>query len=99
MRTTHMQRLLDMKQSVWLDDLSRDMIRSGELCDLIDRGLRGLTSNPTIFDQAIGRTTAYDDDLNKWSMSPDTDRDVYERLAIQDVREAADLFRPVYDST
>jgi transaldolase len=99
MRTTHMQCLLDMKQSVWLDDLSRNMTRSGELRDLIERGLRGMTSNPTIFEQAIGRSTAYDDDLNKWSMSPDTDRDVYERLAIQDVREAADLFRAVYDST
>ena len=81
MRTTHMQRLLDMRQSVWLDDLNREMIRSGELCDLIGRGLRGVTSNPTIFEQAIGRSTAYDVDLNKWSMSPETDRDVYERVA------------------
>src|SRR5688572_19366471 len=99
MRTTHMQGLLDMKQSVWLDDLSREMTRSGELRALIDSGIRGLTSNPTIFEQAIGGSTAYDDDLNKWSMSPETDHDVYERLAIQDVREAADLFRPVYDAT
>jgi transaldolase len=94
-----MQALLDMKQSVWLDDLSREMTRSGELRDLIDRGLRGITSNPTIFEKAIAHSTAYDDDLNRWSMSPETDRDVYERLAIQDVREAADLFRPVYDAT
>ena len=94
-----MQGLLDMKQSVWLDDLSREMTRSGELRALIDSGIRGLTSNPTIFEQAIGGSTAYDDDLNKWSMSPETDHDVYERLAIQDVREAADLFRPVYDAT
>ena len=94
-----MQGLLDMKQSVWLDDLSREMTRSGELRALIDSGIRGLTSNPTIFEQAIGDSTAYDDDLNKWSMSPETDHDVYERLAIQDVREAADLFRPVYDAT
>ena len=99
MRTTHMQRLLDMKQSVWLDDLSRDMTRYGELRALIDRGLRGVTSNPTIFEQAIGRSTAYDDDLRKWSMSPETDRNVYEVLAIQDVREAADLFRDLYGST
>jgi transaldolase len=99
MRTTHMQRLLDMKQSVWLDDLNRDMTRNGELRELIERGLQGMTSNPTIFEQAIGRSTAYDDDLNRWSMSPETDLDVYERLAIQDVREAADVFRPVYDAT
>ena len=58
-----------------------------------------MTSNPTIFEQAIRDSTAYDHDLNTWSMSPDSDRDIYERLAIQDVREAADLFRPVYDET
>lgn len=94
-----MQDLLDMKQSVWLDDLNRDMTRDGELLDLIEKGLRGVTSNPTIFEHAIERSTAYDDDLRKWSMSPETDRDVYEILAIQDVREAADLFRDLYDST
>jgi transaldolase len=94
-----MQALLEMKQSVWLDDLSREMTRSGELRDLIGRGLRGMTSNPTIFEKAIRDSTAYDHDLNTWSMSPDSDRDIYERLAIQDVREAADLFRPVYDET
>jgi transaldolase len=94
-----MQGLLDLKQSVWLDDLSRDMTRSGELRALIDRGLRGVTTNPTIFELAIERSDGYDDDLRKWSMSPDTDRDVYEFLAIQDVREAADLFRHLYDAT
>src|SRR5688572_18657073 len=99
MRTTRMQALLEMKQSVWLDDLSREMTRSGELRDLTGRGLRGMTSNPTIFEKAIRDSTAYDHDLNTWSMSPDSDRDIYERLAIQDVREAADLFRPVYDET
>jgi transaldolase len=94
-----MQRLLDMKQSVWLDDLNRRTTRNGDLRDLIERGLQGITSNPTIFEQAIGRSTAYDDDLNKWSMSPEADLHVYERLAIQDVRDAADVFRPVYDAT
>src|SRR5687768_1292659 len=99
MRTTHMQALLNMKQSVWLDDLSREMTRSGELRDLIGRGLQGMTSNPTIFETAIRDSPAYDHDLNTWSMSPESDRDVFERLAIQDVREAADLFRPIYDAT
>lgn len=88
-----------MKQSVWLDDLSRDMTRSGELRLLIDRGLRGVTSNPTIFEHAIERSAAYDDDLRKWSMSPETDGEVYEVLAIQDVREAADLFRDLYEAS
>src|SRR5688572_29875597 len=99
MRTTHIQRLLDMKQSVWLDDLNREMTRSGELRDLIERGLQGMTSNPTIFEHAIAGGSAYHEDLNRWSMSPETDCDVYEHLAIQDIREAADVFRPVYDAT
>jgi transaldolase len=99
MKTTKMQHLLEMKQSVWLDDLRRGMTRSGELQSLIDAGLSGMTSNPTIFEQAIAGSGDYDDDLKKLAMSPTTDRGVYETLAIQDVREAADLFRPVYDST
>ena len=99
MGKTQMQRLLDVKQSAWLDDLNRGMTRSGRLRDLIDSGLRGMTSNPTIFEQAIAGSTDYEDDLIRLSMSPKTDQEVYEILAIQDVREAADLFRPLYDST
>ena len=75
------------------------MTRSGDLQALIDDGLRGMTSNPTIFEHAIGGTADYDDELTKLASSPKTDREVFETLAIEDVREAADLFRPVYDST
>jgi transaldolase len=96
---TKMRGLLDLRQSVWLDYLSRGMTRSGDLQALIDDGLRGMTSNPTIFEHAIGGTADYDDELTKLASSPKTDREVFETLAIEDVREAADLFRPVYDST
>jgi transaldolase len=99
MSTTQIERLLDMRQSIWLDDLNRRMIRSGELQRLIDDGIRGVTSNPTTFESAIGGSADYDDALRTLSMSPKTDRDVYEILALQDVRDAADLFRSVYDST
>jgi transaldolase len=99
MRKTQLERLLDIGQSVWLDDLNWRMIRSGELRALIDNGLRGITSNPTTFENAIAGSTEYDDQLNKLSISPQTDREVYEILALRDVREAADLFRPVYDAT
>jgi transaldolase len=54
-----MRRLLDLKQSVWLDYLSRGMTRSGELHEMIADGLRGMTSNPTIFEHAIGHTSDY----------------------------------------
>jgi transaldolase len=96
---TKMQRLLDLGQSVWLDYLHRRMTRSGELRTLIDDGLRGMTSNPTIFQQAIAGSRDYDDDLTRLASSPQTDREVFETLAIEDVREAADVFREVYDTT
>jgi transaldolase len=94
-----MQRLLDLGQAVWLDYLSRGMTRSGDLQAMIDDGLRGMTSNPTIFEHAIGGTAGYDDELRQVASSSKTDREVFEVLASEDVREAADLFRPVYDST
>ena len=96
---TNMGRLLELKQSVWLDYLSRGMTRSGELQSLITDGLRGMTSNPTIFEQAIGHTADYDQDMTALADSARTDRDIFEALAIEDVREAADLFRAVFDST
>ena len=96
---TNMRRLLELKQSIWLDYLSRGMTRSGELQSLITDGLRGMTSNPTIFEQAIGHTADYDQDMTALADSARTDRDIFEALAIEDVREAADLFRAVFDST
>ena len=96
---TKMQALLELGQSVWLDHLHRRLTRSGELQTLIDRGLRGMTSNPTIFEQAIGGSADYADELAELASSSHTDREVFETLAIQDVREAADLFQPVYRAT
>jgi transaldolase len=96
---TNMRRLLDLGQSVWLDYLSRGMTRSGELHTLIADGLRGMTSNPTIFEHAISHTSDYDKDLTALAGSARTDRDIFETLAIEDVREAADVFRAVFDST
>ena len=97
--TTKMQDLLALGQSVWLDYLGRRMTRSGELSGLVDAGLRGMTSNPTIFEQAIVGTSDYADELEELASSPGSDREIFETIAIEDVREAADIFRPVYDST
>src|SRR4051812_30591043 len=96
---TNMRRLLDLKQSVWLDYLSRAMTRSGELHTLIADGLRGMTSNPTIFEHAMGHTSDYERDLTELANSTRTDREIFETLAIEDVQEAADVFRAVFDST
>jgi transaldolase/glucose-6-phosphate isomerase len=94
-----MHALLDLGQSVWLDYLRRGMLRSGELQSLIDDGLRGMTSNPTIFEHAIGGSSDYDDQLTHLARSRRSDLEVFEQIAIEDVRQAADLFRPVYDAT
>jgi transaldolase/glucose-6-phosphate isomerase len=96
---TAMQALLELGQSVWLDYLRRGMFPSGELQSLIDSGLRGMTSNPTIFEHAIGGSSDYDDELRTLARSSLSDLAVFERLAAGDVRRAADLFRPVYDAT
>ena len=97
--STKMKSLLNLRQSVWLDYLHRHLTRSGDLQALIDDGLRGMTSNPTIFEHAIGGSADYDDELTKLASSPKTDRGLFEILAITDVREAADVFRPVYHAT
>jgi transaldolase len=86
------------RQSVWYDNISRQIIESGELKRLIeDYGVRGLTSNPTIFDNAISKTSAYDA-LIADSKGQSVDA-IYENIAISDVGAAADLLRPIYDAS
>jgi transaldolase/glucose-6-phosphate isomerase len=88
-------------QSVWLDFLSREIIRNGELDRLIkEDGLAGITANPSIFEKAIGESQDYDADIAKLAASGDASVNaIYEQLAIADIRSAADLLRPVYDAT
>jgi len=74
---TAMQALLELGQSVWLDYLGRGMLRSGELQSLIDDGLRGMTSNPTIFEQAIGGSSDYDSELKSLAASPKSDAEIF----------------------
>src|SRR5215212_10855896 len=88
-------------QSIWLDYIRRGLIRSGDLQALIENdGLRGITSNPSIFEKAIGGSTDYDDALQALAQEPEIDaKGLYERLAIKDIQGAAELMRPVYDQT
>jgi transaldolase / glucose-6-phosphate isomerase len=99
--TNPLKDLLKFGQSVWLDYIRRDLLTGGELKRLISEdGLRGMTSNPTIFEKAITGGTLYDDLLG--SLRPRTDLDAkgrYEILAIRDIQDAADMFRPLYEST
>ena len=94
---SRMPALLELGQSIWLDYLRRGMLRSGELAGLIAAGLRGMTSNPTIFEQAIGGSPDYDDTLERVAGSGRSDAEIFETIAVEDVGAAADLFRPVYD--
>ncbi|MBM3939935.1 MAG: bifunctional transaldolase/phosoglucose isomerase [SAR202 cluster bacterium] len=86
-------------QSVWYDNISRELVESGALARLVDQGVTGLTSNPTIFEKAMASGTAYDAAilaLAERSLDPDA---LFEALAIDDIRAAADALRPVFDAT
>lgn len=94
--------LNELGQSVWYDNLSRDVLRSGELKRLIDQGVSGLTSNPTIFKQAIADTSDYDEAmrvLRAGAGSQLSTEQLCEELMVADVAAAADLLRPVYEAT
>jgi transaldolase / glucose-6-phosphate isomerase len=99
--TNPLKGLLKFGQSVWLDYIRRDLLTSGELKRLIEEdGLRGMTSNPTIFEKAITGGKLYDDLLNSLKSRTDLDaKGRYEILAIRDIQDAADILRPVYDSS
>ena len=88
-------------QSVWLDYMHKDILASGALARMIaEDGLGGLTSNPSIFEAAIAKSGAYDTDLKALVDQADGEvMDLYERLAIADIRAAADAFAPLYDQT
>lgn len=88
-------------QSVWLDFIRRDMIGNGELAQLVTDGVRGVTSNPSIFQQAIDTSEQYDDQIRQVvdANPSSTVDDVFEELAIQDIQGAADVLRPVYDGS
>lgn len=95
-----MAELAAVGQSVWLDYIRRDLL-GGELGSLVADGLRGMTSNPTIFEKAIGGTDLYDADIAEFvAHHPDASAvDIFEHLAIADIREATDQLRTVYDAS
>jgi transaldolase/glucose-6-phosphate isomerase len=99
--TNPLKDLLKFGQSVWLDYIRRDLITSGELKRLIDEdGLRGMTSNPAIFEKAIAGSTDYADILSELKDRSDLDAKArYEIIAIRDIQAAADLLRPVYQQS
>ena len=98
MQATHL--LHDLGQSLWLDTITRDLLDSGTLERYIDElSVTGLTSNPTIFDQAITHSTAYDAAIRQKLTQGTSGEALFFALALEDLTRAADLFRPIYDRT
>jgi transaldolase len=87
-------------QSIWLDNLSRDIIESGELKELIEsRGIHGITSNPAIFEKAIAGNKIYDADIEAGIKAGKSVEEIYESLVFTDISNACDIFMPVYEET
>ena len=87
-------------QSIWLDLLNREIMNSGKLKKLIDNDdLRGMTSNPSIFEKAISGSKDYNDDIEKIAQKNEDPIDAFFEIAIKDIQRAADIFRPVFDQT
>jgi transaldolase len=92
--------LIDYGQSFWLDNIRRGFTRAGSLADLVaNDGLRGVTSNPSIFEKAVGESDDYDDAIRELAAAGKTSAQMYDAITTDDVREACDVFRGLYDFT
>jgi transaldolase len=97
MAKTPLEQVDEHGQSVWIDFLSRDFVEKGDLQGLIDQGVRGVTSNPTIFQSAIADGNAYDEQLREILTEETEPKEVFLQLAVRDIRGACDLLRQVHD--
>jgi transaldolase len=94
------QELHNLGQSLWLDNITREILDNGTLRGYINEfAVTGLTSNPTIFDEAIGNTDAYDEGIRDKIKAGESGEALFVELALEDLRRAADLFRPAFDAT
>ena len=92
------ENLQDLGQSLWLDNITREILDNGTLRRYVDElSVTGLTSNPTIFDEAIGNTSAYDSGIRQKAQAGLSGEEIFVELALEDLRRAADVFRPVFD--
>src|ERR671926_1011958 len=92
--------IMKLGQSIWYDNIRRAMLTSGDLAKKIEEDdLRGVTSNPTIFEKAITGSTDYDEQLRQLVEAGKSVPEIYEDLVVQDIGNAADILRPVYDKT
>lgn len=91
--------LYEAGQSIWLDFLSRELLETGELSALIDEGIRGITSNPSIFHEAITQGARYDSQLGELAINGDEVTSIYEAMAVADIQQATDMLHSVYESS
>jgi len=96
---TKLHTLADLGQSIWYDYIRRAFITSGELQSLVDQGVRGVTSNPSIFEKAIAGSADYDADLRPLVDAGKSVDEIYEALVLEDIQAAADILRPVFDGS
>ncbi len=94
-----LQELNRLGQAVWLDYIRRAFIASGELQGMVDAGVRGVTSNPTIFEKAIAGSADYDEELMRLVKEGRSDEEIYQALTVEDIRRAADIFLPLHGSS
>jgi transaldolase len=94
---TPLNQLADRDQSVWIDFLSRKFVKGGELKGYVDQGVMGVTSNPSIFQSAIAEGDAYDDQIRALSSETSDAKEIFWQLAKDDIRDACDVLRPVWD--
>ncbi len=98
--TNRAHELFKLGQSLWYDNIQRRLLENGEMAGMIERGeIRGVTSNPSIFEHAIAKSNDYDDDLLPLLKQGKTGTEIFEELAFDDIMTTADLFRPLYDSS
>ncbi len=95
----NLRKTLELGQSIWYDSISRRSIRGGELKALLDAGVRGVTTNPSIFQKALSGSNDYDDDMKSLIQAGKNDTEIYDALTLNEVREACEIFRPVWDES
>ena len=100
MATNHLLEIKQYGQSIWMDNLSRDILQSGELKDLVEnQGISGITSNPAIFEKAIAGNVIYDADIEAGVRAGSPTYKIYESLVFADIRNACDILRPVFEAS
>ncbi len=95
----NLRKAAELGQGIWIDSISRDDVEGGELQRLVDEGIRGVTSNPTIFQKAISESSRYDGQLEDAYKRTDDPKEVFLELASKDIADACDVLKPVYDQT